>query len=529
MGFNSPSLSSMVSRLADPNDQGGILGLASSLASLGRVVGPAWGGYLYDAYGMTHAVPERGDADADRVCRVVDRPAIERATSGATRRRRSMKPMFLHAANPGPMTGDGNWTYLIGDRHPVLIDAGVGDAVASRRHCAAPRRRALPWSSSRTPTAITCPARRRSTSGGRRRVSQSIPWPIRDPKLPWFRASTTVRSSQQMRATLTVLHTPGHAPDHLTLVARGLTNAVRWRHAGAGQHRGDSGVAWRQPVGVFAVARADAAAQSRARAARAWARDRGSVDADRIDTSSIARSGSAGARRRSTRRRIDGRRHRRDDLPDAVRCAVPMARESVLAHLHEARKRWPRVAPRRSLGHRPLAAYTQRLHGAQRSASREQHSCSSTPSLSIATGQRLVRARRRRTDRSRRWPTPASTFWLARQSRGQVRVFWNLNAIHGADVGHRPGGVDLLSTSSAAACPVDLADRSALLCLEHSARGGALRTPRARSPTLAVRHRPARPGPDRAVRGVRLHLLRRHDRGHRRPRRTLYNANFRNC
>ncbi len=53
MGFNSPSLSSMVSQLADVDDQGGTLGLASSLASLGRVVGPAWGGYLYDAYGMT--------------------------------------------------------------------------------------------------------------------------------------------------------------------------------------------------------------------------------------------------------------------------------------------------------------------------------------------------------------------------------------------------------------------------------------------------------------------------------------------
>lgn len=53
MGFNNPSLSSMVSRLSDPDDQGGILGLASSLASLGRVVGPAWGGYLYDTYGMT--------------------------------------------------------------------------------------------------------------------------------------------------------------------------------------------------------------------------------------------------------------------------------------------------------------------------------------------------------------------------------------------------------------------------------------------------------------------------------------------
>jgi DHA1 family tetracycline resistance protein-like MFS transporter len=53
MGFNNPSLSSMVSKLSHEDDQGGILGLASSIASLGRVVGPAWGGYLYDAYGMT--------------------------------------------------------------------------------------------------------------------------------------------------------------------------------------------------------------------------------------------------------------------------------------------------------------------------------------------------------------------------------------------------------------------------------------------------------------------------------------------
>jgi multidrug resistance protein len=53
MGFNNPSMSAMVSKLSGADDQGGTLGLASSLASLGRVVGPAWGGYLYDAYGMT--------------------------------------------------------------------------------------------------------------------------------------------------------------------------------------------------------------------------------------------------------------------------------------------------------------------------------------------------------------------------------------------------------------------------------------------------------------------------------------------
>ena len=53
MGLNSPSLSSMLSRLSDANDQGGILGLASSLSSLGRVVGPAWGGFLFDHFGMS--------------------------------------------------------------------------------------------------------------------------------------------------------------------------------------------------------------------------------------------------------------------------------------------------------------------------------------------------------------------------------------------------------------------------------------------------------------------------------------------
>ena len=51
MGFNSPACSSMVSRLSSADDQGGILGLASSVASLGRVVGPAIGGFLYDVYG----------------------------------------------------------------------------------------------------------------------------------------------------------------------------------------------------------------------------------------------------------------------------------------------------------------------------------------------------------------------------------------------------------------------------------------------------------------------------------------------
>ena len=53
MGFNNPSLTSAVSRLSDPAEQGGMLGLAQSLAALGRIVGPAWGGFLFDWAGIT--------------------------------------------------------------------------------------------------------------------------------------------------------------------------------------------------------------------------------------------------------------------------------------------------------------------------------------------------------------------------------------------------------------------------------------------------------------------------------------------
>jgi predicted MFS family arabinose efflux permease len=41
----------MVSRLADPSEQGTILGVAQSLAALGRLLGPAAIGLLYDRGG----------------------------------------------------------------------------------------------------------------------------------------------------------------------------------------------------------------------------------------------------------------------------------------------------------------------------------------------------------------------------------------------------------------------------------------------------------------------------------------------
>jgi glyoxylase-like metal-dependent hydrolase (beta-lactamase superfamily II) len=126
-----------------------------------------------------------------------------------------MKPIVLHAANPGPMTGDGNWTYLIGGAQPVLIDAGVGhashlDAIAA----------AAPNGPSRV---VVTHAHSDHITGApaiHQRWPDAIllkhPWRERDPQLPWTRLDdgAVVRTDQ---GDLVVLHTPGHAPDHLTL------------------------------------------------------------------------------------------------------------------------------------------------------------------------------------------------------------------------------------------------------------------------------------------------------------------------
>jgi MFS transporter, DHA1 family, tetracycline resistance protein len=52
LGFNTPSMLSIISQLGSDRDQGSTLGLSQSLASLARIVGPAWGGFVFDALGM---------------------------------------------------------------------------------------------------------------------------------------------------------------------------------------------------------------------------------------------------------------------------------------------------------------------------------------------------------------------------------------------------------------------------------------------------------------------------------------------
>jgi len=51
-GINNPSLSSLLSRYSGADEQGGIMGIAQSMGSLGRILGPIWGGFSFDSIGV---------------------------------------------------------------------------------------------------------------------------------------------------------------------------------------------------------------------------------------------------------------------------------------------------------------------------------------------------------------------------------------------------------------------------------------------------------------------------------------------
>jgi len=53
-GATNPSITSLISQATSTEDQGGILGVAQSLASLARILGPVWGGFTFDAFGYPY-------------------------------------------------------------------------------------------------------------------------------------------------------------------------------------------------------------------------------------------------------------------------------------------------------------------------------------------------------------------------------------------------------------------------------------------------------------------------------------------
>lgn len=127
-----------------------------------------------------------------------------------------MKVVTLHAANPGPFTGAGNWTYLIPGPEPLLIDAGVGqaghlDALA----VSAPRGPSRVVVTHAHPDHVSgAPAVAARWSAA---VFHKMPWPDRDPAdIDWHPIGDGAQLATG-EGDLEVLHTPGHAPDHVVL------------------------------------------------------------------------------------------------------------------------------------------------------------------------------------------------------------------------------------------------------------------------------------------------------------------------
>lgn len=128
-----------------------------------------------------------------------------------------MKPIPIHAANPGPMTGSGNWTWLIPGRVPTLIDAGTGNAAHLQALDDALHGGGLTQvlvTHAHTDHAAGAPAiaSRRPQTRFRKML-----WPERDAKWPvHYEALTDHQEIAAGDTRLTAVHTPGHAPDHLS-------------------------------------------------------------------------------------------------------------------------------------------------------------------------------------------------------------------------------------------------------------------------------------------------------------------------
>jgi len=126
----------------------------------------------------------------------------------------------LAAGNPGPLTGAGNWTWLLAGGVPTLVDAGVGtpahvDAIATALDEVGQtlRQVVVTHAHSDHASGSTALAARWPDA-----VFMKWPWPDADRRYPV--AWAPLSDGQRLAAgdvTLQVVHTPGHAPDHICL------------------------------------------------------------------------------------------------------------------------------------------------------------------------------------------------------------------------------------------------------------------------------------------------------------------------
>jgi glyoxylase-like metal-dependent hydrolase (beta-lactamase superfamily II) len=128
-----------------------------------------------------------------------------------------VKPIAVHAFNPGHMTGEGNWTWLIPGQVPTLIDTGIGDP----RHLDA---LATALDGDELAQVIVTHGHSDHASGAAAIEARmpgvrflKMPWAARDNRgVPWMPVADgdTIAAGD---TSISAVHTPGHAPDHLCL------------------------------------------------------------------------------------------------------------------------------------------------------------------------------------------------------------------------------------------------------------------------------------------------------------------------
>lgn len=129
-----------------------------------------------------------------------------------------MNFICLSARNPGPYTGDGNNTYLILGREPLLVDAGIGD----RRHLDAVARALADEPLARVVVTHNHSDHIKGIDAVAARWPGALllkkPWRERDAKYP-VRWSPLEEGEEVLAGDtrLQVVETPGHAPDHICL------------------------------------------------------------------------------------------------------------------------------------------------------------------------------------------------------------------------------------------------------------------------------------------------------------------------